>query len=307
LTAAEFQGLAKVPPETEWFAGIQNPRTRRAYRNDVSEFMGFVGLQRPEDFRQVQRSHVLAWRRSLEQRECSAATIRRKLSAVSSVFAYLCERNAVEHNPVLGVKRPRAEANEGKTPALGDDQARALLNAPQGDSLKAKRDRAILTVLLYHGLRCEELVKLRVQDLAPRRGVMHLKVRGKGGKLRYLPVHVAAQMRIREYLEAAGHGEEGSPPLFRPVKNSRGDTDKPLSPTGVYRHVLKRYATAVGIDGPGICTHSLRATAATNALDHDADIARVQEWLGHANVATTRLYDKRHSRPEDSPTFRISY
>ena len=53
--------------------------------------------------------------------------------------------------------------------------------------------------------------------------------------------------------------------------------------------------------------HSLRATAATNALAHDADIAKVQEWLGHANIATTQLYDKRHHRPEDSPTFRVAY
>ena len=57
----------------------------------------------------------------------------------------------------------------------------------------------------------------------------------------------------------------------------------------------------------GLCLHALRATAATNALDHAADIAYVQEWLGHANIATTRLYDRRKSRPEDSPTFRVSY
>jgi integrase/recombinase XerD len=53
--------------------------------------------------------------------------------------------------------------------------------------------------------------------------------------------------------------------------------------------------------------HALRATAATNALDNGADIAKVQEWLGHANVSTTRLYDKRRSRPEDSPTFKVRY
>ena len=57
----------------------------------------------------------------------------------------------------------------------------------------------------------------------------------------------------------------------------------------------------------GLCAHSLRATAATNALSHDADIAKVQEWLGHANVSTTRLYDRRKSKPEDSPTFRVKY
>jgi integrase len=57
----------------------------------------------------------------------------------------------------------------------------------------------------------------------------------------------------------------------------------------------------------GFCVHSLRATAATNALAHGADIAKVQEWLGHANVSMTRIYDKRHSRPEESPTLKIEY
>ena len=56
-----------------------------------------------------------------------------------------------------------------------------------------------------------------------------------------------------------------------------------------------------------IGAHALRATAATNALDHQADIAKVQEWLGHANIATTRIYDHRRTRPEDSPTFKVSY
>jgi site-specific recombinase XerD len=57
----------------------------------------------------------------------------------------------------------------------------------------------------------------------------------------------------------------------------------------------------------GLCVHSMRATAATNALTHEADIAKVQEWLGHANISTTRLYDRRGSKPEDSPTFSVRY
>ena len=57
----------------------------------------------------------------------------------------------------------------------------------------------------------------------------------------------------------------------------------------------------------GLCTHALRATAATNALDNDADIAKVQEWLGHSNISTTRLYDRRKTRPEESPTFKVTY
>jgi site-specific recombinase XerD len=68
-----------------------------------------------------------------------------------------------------------------------------------------------------------------------------------------------------------------------------------------------RYASKIYLDIKKFGTHSLRARAATNALDHEADIAKVQEWLGHANIATTRLYDRPKSRPEDSPTFEVQY
>jgi integrase/recombinase XerD len=101
---------------------------------------------------------------------------------VASLFDHLCEVNAVSHNPVRGVKRPKAEGNEGKTPALGDGQARALLEAPPSDTLKGKRDRAILATFLHHGLRCEELCSLRVRDLQSRQGVPHLRIFGKGAK-----------------------------------------------------------------------------------------------------------------------------
>ena len=95
------------------------------------------------------------------------------------------------HNPVTGVERPGGGANEGKTPALGDAQARRLLNAPPEDTLKGRRDRAILATLLYHGLRREELCLLKVRDMHRRNGVLHFKVSGKGHrgkKIRYVAV-----------------------------------------------------------------------------------------------------------------------
>lgn len=79
--------------------------------------------------------------------------------------------------------------------------------------------------------------------------------------------------------------------------------DRPLDPGSVYRNIVCKYGAETGISAEviGLCVHSLRATAATNALSHDSDIAKVQEWLGHADISTTRLYDRRKSRPEDSP------
>ena len=80
----------------------------------------------------------------------------------------------------------------------------------------------------------------------------------------------------------------------------------PLTADGVYK-ILRAYGIQAHFDVDGFGPHSLRATAATNALDHEADIAKVEEWLGHANIATTRINDRRRTRPEDSPTFKVSY
>lgn len=95
--------------------------------------------------------------------------------------------------------------------------------------------------------------------------------------------------------------------MFRPTKVVAGDGDaNALAYRSVY-DVIKAYAAAAAINVQEFCVHSLRATAAINALDNGSDIAKVQEWLGHANVSTTRLYDKRKMRAEDSPTFKVNY
>jgi integrase/recombinase XerD len=332
LTDQQFLALAEVPAEVEWFANLKNLNTRRAYQNDVKEFMAFVGIKEPQEFRKVTRAHIIAWRDEVERREYlkrssqaaplfedssdevqvknpSAATIRRKLSALSSLFDHLCESNAVTHNPVKGVKRPNEGTQEGKTPALGDTQARALLNAPDTSTLKGKRDKAMLAVLLFHAVRREEAAKLRIRDIQTRQGITHFQIRGKGDKIRYIPVNPDAQRLISEYLAAAGHGGDKNGALFRPVKNNVTKTLKRhLDTSSIYRMVL-HYATEVGLKEQveGRWVHLARATAITNALEHGADIAKVQEWAGHANIATTRLYDRRKSKPEDSPTFRVRY
>jgi len=158
------------------------------------------------------------------------------------------------------------DSNEGRTPALGDHQARKLLDAPDGASLRIKRDRAILATLLYHALRREELCKLTVKDFThERRGVPHLKVSGKGGKTRYVPLHPAAGGLVHDYLEMAGHGADDTGALFRPVSNNaRNGQAKAITADGIYK-IVRAYSTELGFT---IGMHSLRATAATNALDH---------------------------------------
>jgi integrase/recombinase XerD len=310
LTASQFNTLADIPPELEWFANRPNPNTRRAYRQDIEDFMAFAGLRQPEQFREITRAHVIAWREELTKQELANDTIRRKLAALSSLYAYLCERHAVLHNPVLGVKRPRSMNREGVTPALGDHQARLLLQAPPENTIKGQRDRAILATLLFHAIWREELCRLKVGDVQLRQGVPYLRIGGKGSKVRYIEAAAIALRLITVYLEAAGHAKDLNGSLFRPVKNNTSKIlAKPLNPASVYRDIVKYYAHQVGLTDavPGVCVHALRATAATNALAHEADIAKVQLWLGHADISTTRMYDKRQSRPEDSPTFKVRY
>ena len=314
LTPAEFYDLAQVPPEVEWFANLDNPNTRRAYRNDVREFMAFAGLNAPQEFRLVSRALVIAWRADLEARvnrrgePLAGSSVRRKLSALSSLFDHLLESNAVLINPCGGVKRPPNEhAGEGRTPALSDRNARKLLDAPPEGTLKGLRDRAILSTLLYHGLRRAELCKLRVGDVHERGNFRVLRVRGKGRKTRHVELHPATDRRIKRYLEAAGHRDQVRGPLFRPVVNRVGTTERALNPNSVYRQVIRKWGAAVGIAPEAFTTHSCRATAATNAIDHGAALEEVQGWLGHADVGSTRLYVRKRGGGEKSPTFKVSY
>jgi integrase len=107
------------------------------------------------------------------------------------------------------------------------------------------------------------------------------------------------------YLEAA-HGADKVDPLFQPVSNNTRGAGRTITPGGVYQ-MLTKYAASAGIAIEGFGPRALRATAANNALEHHADIAKVQEWLGQANISTTGVYGRRHLHAEDSPTFKVAY
>jgi integrase/recombinase XerD len=219
LTPEQYRDLADVPPELEWLANITHAKTRSAYKVDVGEFIAFINLKDHPTFRTVTRAHVIAWRKEMESRKLAPTSIRLKLSALSSLIEYLCERNAVIGNPMDGVKRPASNNNEGSTPALGDAQVRRLLEAPPPDTLKGVRDRAILATQLYHGICREELCLLRLRDMQSRQGIIHFRINGKRDKIRFVPVHPMAPRVIGEDLEMGKHGgavsHEGlsSPPL----------------------------------------------------------------------------------------------
>jgi hypothetical protein len=134
LTAAEFHRLADVPPEVEWFANISNPHTRRAYENAVKDFMHFAGIRRPEEFRAVTRAHIIGWRDDLVLRGLGGSTTRHRLASLASLFEYLCERNAVTHNPVKGVAHRSGRQISGRQAGIaGDRQAPASGAVDPGD------------------------------------------------------------------------------------------------------------------------------------------------------------------------------
>lgn len=109
-TPAEFSELADIPLSSNG-SPTSPTKKQRADKIDVQEFVDFSGLREPAALRTVARSHVIAWRKNLESRELEPSSIRRKLSAIPSLFEYLCERNAVASNPVNAVRRPMANNN----------------------------------------------------------------------------------------------------------------------------------------------------------------------------------------------------
>jgi integrase/recombinase XerD len=309
LSPREFQSLATVPLELQWLANIDSPQTRRAYRRDIQSFVQFCGLNGTAEFDSIRRPHVMAWRSDMQRQALSGSTIRRRMSALASLFDFLCDSNLTNHNPVRGVKRPKTECNQGKTPALSTIQARALLDAPDSSTLKGVRDSAIVAVLLHHGLRREELCALRVKDFGQqRRGIAHMVVHGKGGKIRYIPVHPESEILVGKYLQMSGHLKDANAPLFRSVSTAQKATlARKLTPGSIYSNVVRPYMAQIGIHGELMGPHVLRCTATTTALENYADIASVQEWLGHANITTTRLYDRRQLKATESPTYKITY
>jgi len=119
----EFQRLADVLAEAKWFANLKNENTKRAYRHDVTSFMRFVGIKRPEDFRTAARAHVIAWRKVLEKKN-SPVTVRRKLSALSDLYDYLCEKTLCHIIHCVVWSAPKKARTKAKHPPFRTSKRR---------------------------------------------------------------------------------------------------------------------------------------------------------------------------------------
>jgi integrase/recombinase XerD len=300
--------LRAIPEEELWLAGQVSEQTRRAYRNDVAHFGRALGIASREDFRKVDRGAVLAWLRVMKEEGAKPSTVRRRLSALSSLFSHLVHHRAVEQNPVREIKRPRMNRKRGTTAAFSPKEARAILDAPPPATLHGLRDRAILAVGFQVGCRRAEIAGLKVSAFHVNAGYPSLRFVRKGGEEHSLAIHPNAAQRIREYLETAGHGEDLEGPLFRPVRGN-GKTEEPrrfLEPRIIDSLVKKHARAALGVVR-GYSAHSMRATFITTALQNGANLEDVQEAVGHADPSTTKLYDRRGYNPEKAASFFANY
>lgn len=296
-----------IPEEDVWLAGQLSPHTRRAYKQDLAHFVRSFQIASAEELRHVDRAAVVAWQNLMQREGAKPRTIRRRLSALSSLFAHLVEHRAADSNPVRDVKRPRVNARQGTTRAFSAKEARMVLDAPDERSLEGLRDRAILSVGLQAGPRRSEIASLLVKDFHTNAGYKSLHFIRKGGEDHALAINPQTVKRIEDYLAAAGHGDDHDGPLFRPLaaNHARSNPCRHLHPIAINR-ILHKYAKAAGLDR-GYSAHSMRATFITTAMQNGASLEDVQRDVGHANPTTTKLYDRRGHNPENSAAFFAVY
>ena len=303
-----LERLADLPEEEIWLAKQKSARTRRAYRLDVRHFMATLGIATADALRQADHRAVIAWERTMRETERAApSTIRRRLSALSSLFKHLVRHGHAVRNPVREIERPAINRDEGTTAAFSKAQARQLLDAPSGDTVEGLRDRAILSIGLQVGLRRAEIAALIVGDLHQNRGFDSLRVIRKGGRREALAINPQAVVRLRAYLKAAGHGDDSDGPLFRPLHHNgkRNQARRAMHPDAIDR-VVRKYVVALGL-GRGYSAHSMRATFITTALENGAQLEDVQKAAGHRDPSTTKLYDRRGYNPEKAASFFATY
>ena len=250
--------------------------------------------------------HVLAWRAALEAADLSAGTIATRLSALSSMYKHLTDQQLVASNPVAGVRRPKtgnAGIGAGKSPTLSKRQVRAMLDAPDASTLKGLRDRALLHVFFYVGARCSEPARLKVKDFGYDAEFPILALTIKGGKTNTVAINLDCAQAIREYLDAAPHGDDAEAFMFQPVKN--GVPGKPLSRVRLHK-IFERYAVMAGI-GVAAFPHMARATMITSAFDAGCAGEDIQRTVGHSSITTTEGYNHTARKHRLSASLKIGY
>jgi integrase/recombinase XerD len=268
-------------PEVEGFLALlaarRAPRTVDAYRRDLARLAEHLG--KPVGTATVEELERYA--AQLRADGLSAATIARRIAAARSFFRHQQLVGARADDPAAAVALPRRTRRLPRT--LSPGEAERLIEAAGGVSPRALRDRALVELLYGAGLRVSEAVGLE-------RGGVDLddrlvRVVGKGGKERIVPVGRQAVEALRRYLERGRPflDRRRRPELFL---NAKGGA---LTRSGAFL-ILRRLAAAAGLEPGRVHPHLLRHSFATHLLEGGADLRSVQEMLGHADLSTTELY-----------------
>ncbi len=264
--------------------------TLAAYRRDLGAFWAWAGETRHvRALDAVGEPDLVAYVAHLRALGRAPASVARATVAVRSLFRFLAVEGVAVVDP--GADVPVPPVPKGLPKALTEDEVARLLDAVAGDDAVARRDRAILEVLYGTGVRVSELVGLSLRDVDLEAGL--LRVLGKGGKERVVPLGRMARGALVAWLGPEGRGAMAPAQWARRhdadavFLNQRGGR---LGRQGAWG-VVRRHALAVGL-ADRLTPHVLRHSCATHMLDHGADIRAVQELLGHANIGTTQVYTR---------------
>jgi len=256
-------------------------RTLSAYQRDLGKLLAFLeerGHEEPPDITpQDLRDFVF----HLKDSGLAATSIRRTLSSIRGYFAFLLEEGVLSVDPSERLESPRAWR---KLPdVLSVEEVEKILEAPNPDHAMYWRDRSILEVLYATGMRVSEMVELMINNLDLDEGVC--TVFGKGSKERVVPLGGPARTALDRYLREVRIRLDSGKGKGRVFLNQRGT---PLSRASIWDFV-KKYAALSGVQ-LAVSPHTFRHSFATHLLEGGADLAAVQELLGHADISTTQIY-----------------
>jgi integrase/recombinase XerD len=253
-------------------------RTLSAYADDIRRYLLFLEANGVVSAGEIVREDIMDHLGGLHAEGLSPRSVTRHLSAIRRFHQYLHEEGLTKGNPAGGFDSPHL--TRALPRCLTAEEVDRLLAAPAAAEEHRARDTALLELFYSCGLRISELASLPLRDVSLEEHFV--RVRGKGAKVRLVPLGEKAIARIRDWLPEREKLPVRDDALFL---SSRG---RKMSRTTVWR-IVKKYAGAAAIRR-NVTPHMLRHSFATHLLDHGADLRAVQEMLGHADIATTQLY-----------------
>ena len=270
-------------------AQINNDHTRRAYLNATRRFGRWCEAYGLAQLADVQPFHVAAFVKEL-QGELAPSTVKQHLAALRMLFDWLVTGHVIDTNPAHAVRGPKYVVTRGKTPVLTTEEARALLDSIDPDTLTGRRDRALIGVMVYTFARVNAVIGMKVKDYFTQGRRGWVRLHEKGGKLHAVPCHHTLEKLLDDYIAAAKIAGEPDGPLFRTTGRKTGWA-RALWQQDAYR-LIQRRAAAAGIK-TRIGNHTFRATGITAYLKNKGLLEHAQTIANHASPRTTKLYDRR--------------